>query len=171
MINNKLLLCVDHKIFLNDEELNYLKKNNYLETQGFNVPVWLNIVSGKTSEPGEEIFCKYIICNDSDESFIGINREKVYEIFLPQKKKWRAPDAIDFEKLKDLSYEQRLIEEEKRKIWWNKNPKPPCLELLLESNFLNFEVRKIETFKNIKMIIKHDVQIGLISNFKDSIVT
>lgn len=171
MINNKLLLCVDHKIFLEEEEFNILKNNEFLEIQGICVPVWLNILNGKTSEPAEEVFCKYIIYNDKEnESFIGLNKENSYEIFLPQNKNWIPPKKIDFEKLVNLSYKERLIEEEKRNIWWEKNPKPPCLESLMESKFLNFEIRKVENFKNTKVIIKHDVQIKSMETLRKSMI-
>lgn len=171
MINNKLLLSVDHKIFLKEEEINFLKENNFLETQGFNIPVWLNILNGKTSEPAEEIFCNYIIYNDiNNESFVGLNKKNIYEIYLPQNKTWIPPKPINFENLSNLSYEQRILDEEKRQLWWNKNPKPPCLDSFLNSKFLNFEVRKIESFKNIKIIIKHDVQISFMSVLENSIV-
>jgi hypothetical protein len=170
MINNKLLLCVEHKIFLTKDELEFLKINDFVETTGVSIPVWLNIDNGKTSEPAREIFCAYVLYNDSKtDCFIDMSKNG-YEIFLPQKKEWKPPEPVNFEKLSQFDYQKRLLFEKKRNLWWERNPMPPCLEFLLESKNLNFEIRKSEIFDKIKIIIKHTIQINMMEILKESII-
>ena len=170
MINNKLILCVDHKLFFKKEDFDTIASNHFIETEGISMPVWLNAANGKTSEPAREIFSKYTIYNDSNSNPSVNLYKNYYEIFLPQIGNWKPPPEIDYKKLSEMTLQQRFVFEQNRNIWWERNPKPPCLESMLENKSIKFEVKKIEDYNDIKIIIKHTVQINSIDILNKSIV-
>lgn len=63
-----LLLTVGHNIFLTREQRYTLLKDGYLEVMGVSVPVWFN--NGLSSEPANEVFCKYKINISQVDPFI-----------------------------------------------------------------------------------------------------
>lgn len=74
-----LLLTVGHNIFLTREQRYALIENKYLEVIGVSVPCWFN--QGLSSEPANEVFCKYKINVSEVEPFIRY-KENGYTINL-----------------------------------------------------------------------------------------
>lgn len=72
-----ITIAVSHNIYLTYEERYSLHENKKIETTGISVPVWF--YKGSTSEPGNEIFCKYLITCQKGERPIKHNQQG-YEI-------------------------------------------------------------------------------------------
>lgn len=76
-----LTLTVSHNIFLDRNQRYDLFNGNKLEVVGVSIPVWY--YKGKTSEPGNEVFCKYKIIPCEYKIFVKHYGEG-YEIYLPK---------------------------------------------------------------------------------------
>ena len=77
-----LTLNTSHNIFLNRRQRYDLFNGKEIEVVGVNVPVWH--YQGKTSEPGNEVFCKYKLLPCEHKIFVKHNNCG-YEIYLPKK--------------------------------------------------------------------------------------
>lgn len=75
-----LTLTISHNIYLNYEQRYALHIGKEVEVVGVSTPVW---VYRKTSEPANEIFCKYKITPTEHQLFIKHNA-KGYDILLPK---------------------------------------------------------------------------------------
>lgn len=75
-------LTVSHYIYLTKEQRYSLHKGEALEVTGVSVPVWFH--KGNTSEPAQEIFCKYYLTNEGENKAI-VPVDEGYRINLPQK--------------------------------------------------------------------------------------
>ena len=75
-------LIISHYIYLTKEERYSLHEGKPIETIGVNVPVWFE--KGSTSEPAKEIFCKYVIENQTKDKTIKLLKHGYY-LNLPQK--------------------------------------------------------------------------------------
>lgn len=86
-------LTIAHNIFMDREQRYALVKADdaSVEIAGICVPVWLR--RGKTSEPAQEVFCQYKICNYGDGIIV---KDDGFEIQLAsQKPKSRLRDIAD----------------------------------------------------------------------------
>jgi hypothetical protein len=81
MKNPNITITVLHNIFLTREERYKLAEGGDVEVVGVSVPVWFH--RGKTTEPANEVFCKYRICNAPVSTPIT-NYEDGYVMNLPQ---------------------------------------------------------------------------------------
>lgn len=77
-------LTISHYIYLNRDQRYQLHAGESLEIVGVSVPVWFH--KGTTSEPAQELFCKYKLTNEPGNKAIMPNEEG-YSINLPQKDK------------------------------------------------------------------------------------
>ena len=83
-------LSILHQVFLNKLQRYAIGNENDAEVQsiGVSVPVWYRPkrngtqISISTSEPAEEIICKYIISNSSSEQVIEVDDDDGYKIYL-----------------------------------------------------------------------------------------
>lgn len=75
-----LVLSILHNIFLSKEEVDSLFEKEEIETIGVSVPVWY--FEGNTSEPAEEVFCKYKLILGDEKQSISIMKNG-YCINLP----------------------------------------------------------------------------------------
>jgi hypothetical protein len=141
---NNLALFVTHSVFLTKEQIDEVLSGRIIDVVGHCVPVWVNAKTGKTTEPGPEIFCNYKINNtEQKEKEIEKIPKKGYEIFLPQKGTWQPPPEIEYEKISTLSSEERQAVMKERDKWWFDNPKPPCADNL-KNGYLRFEIKKTD---------------------------
>ena len=74
-------LTISHYIYLTREERYALFEGKRLETIGVSVPVWFR--KGDTSEPTQEVFCKYTITNKLSFRSI-VQNDEGYTLNLPQ---------------------------------------------------------------------------------------
>ena len=75
-------LVISHYLYLNREQRYKLHGGEAIEIIGISVPVWFH--KGNTSEPAQEMFCKYKLTNEAVNKAI-VPTEEGYCINLPQK--------------------------------------------------------------------------------------
>lgn len=168
---NNLALFVTHNIFLSKKEIDLILKKESVNVIGCCVPVWVDATTGKTSEPGYEIFCRYKIKNENKQREVKIINKKQYEIYLPNKTNWKPPAKLDFEKLSFMESKQRMNFLKKRDKWWHENPKPHDVHNL-KNGYMRFEVKKNKRkIKDVQYAIQHIVEIREENNFKKSLTT
>jgi hypothetical protein len=73
-------LTVSHHLYLTKEQRYELNQGKEIKTVGVCVPVWFQ--KGNTSEPAQEIFCKYKIYNPKNGANIKQDDEG-FEIWMP----------------------------------------------------------------------------------------
>ena len=79
---SNIILTVAHHIFLTKEQRDNLYKGEQIDVVGVSMPVWFK--DNVSSEPANEIFCKYNL--KPTEFIIHINHnEEGYEIQIPKK--------------------------------------------------------------------------------------
>ena len=75
-----LNLTINHNVHLTRNQRYGLFDGESVETIGIAVPIWIN--EGKTSEPGREVFCRYILHNTKEETPVKF-LENGFEITIP----------------------------------------------------------------------------------------
>ena len=75
-------LIVSHHIYLTRDERYSLHNGKSIEVVGVSIPVWFS--RGNTSEPAQEVFCKYKLTNDIIDKILNPIQDG-YSINLPQK--------------------------------------------------------------------------------------
>ncbi len=129
-----LVLSILHNIFLSREEIKRLHNGENIEVISASLPVWY--VKGTTSEPAEEVFCKYTITNQKEDIPIIVKKDG-YVINVPQIPK----DYIEA-KISDAEWE--TWDQNQKNKWYLENPKPLSSASLLplsegDSEFLHFK--------------------------------
>ncbi len=77
-----LTLSVSHNMFLDRKQRYELANGEPVDVIGVSVPVWY--YKGKTSEPGNEVFCKYRLIPTEHNIFVKHN-DQGYEVYLPKR--------------------------------------------------------------------------------------
>lgn len=187
--NQKLVLFVNHNIFLTREERYSLVNRERVETTGVSVPVWMEYNTGKTTEPAEEVFCRYRLDNDKSRkpSVRGLRSDEGhgigYWINIPQlPEDWKDLPPIDYNQLGEMSAEERKRFCELRDQWFKKNPQPPSGESLRDhkdkgGEYLRFEMKmsakmnsqEVELSK-LKILVSHSVEIKTLAKLEESMV-
>lgn len=112
------ILVIAHNLFLSRAERYQLIECEPIEVVGASLPVWFSLKH--TSEPAEEIFCKYSIHNNKNEPGGTVQRiAGGYRINLPQLPKDWAPSA-------PLTDEEWRLMGEKELTAWYKNHGTPA---------------------------------------------
>jgi hypothetical protein len=169
--DDKIILTVQHEVFLTREERYKLVEGEEVETLGVSVPVWVLQKSGKTTEPAPEIFCHYRIINDKEQAQQVKKTKTGYIIRLPQ-----IPEDLLFLPRPDDD-EWREMTLEARDDWFYQNRKPPnpnCLKDRTDGGgeYLRFEKQRKAKFKNGPYIqVVHWVEIKSIESLKQSLLT
>lgn len=107
----KQTLLISHYLYLTKEERYSVAAGNTVEVIGVNIPVWFS--SGKTDEPAEEVFCKYILSNSKDDFSIR-EFDEGFEINLPQinMKNTKKPLSQSLLDVRDGGCEEIFFKEE-----------------------------------------------------------
>lgn len=161
------ILVVSHHIHLTQEQRYELHERNIIETIGVTIPIWHS--TGITSEPGTEIFCKYILTNEPAVSRVYCNKNK-YEINLPQ-------FPADYKPTKPFTdSEWRGLTTRQQEDWYERTEPPVSSKNLLDlidggsNGFLFFTIQD-NMKKNKKHIdIVHEVQIMPIEKLVESLL-
>jgi len=143
------ILSISHNIFLNKKQRYALNNKEVIEVVGSNLPVWF---SGQdTSEPGEEVFCKYLIhpCKTIFRN-IKINRLG-YDIFLLQDRE-------------DLGIPSKI------KKFFHKTSHSPSVVSLLDIKDGGAEWLYFRSYDRIYKNIVHSIEIQKIENLIESLV-
>lgn len=76
-----LTLNVSHFVFLTKDQRYDLYNNKEIEIIGVSIPVWF--YKNKTSEPANEVYCKYKIIPTKEDLLVK-HESNSYKIYLPQ---------------------------------------------------------------------------------------
>lgn len=98
---------VSHYIYLSRDERYKLHHGETVETVGVSVPVWFK--KGSTSEPAQELFCKYKLTNNEINRAITTNEEG-YAVNLPQKLDLQLSPGLQVMMGLDLPTSDRLLD-------------------------------------------------------------
>ena len=77
-----LTLTVSHNVFLTREQRYNLFDGQEIEVTGVSTPIWY--YQGQTSEPGNEVFCKYKLIPNEYKMLVK-HTDVGYDIYLPSK--------------------------------------------------------------------------------------
>jgi hypothetical protein len=105
-MSTDLVLTIYHGIFLSKEQRYALHQGQDVEVIGVSLPVWL--MHGQSSEPAEEVFCKYYLKNPNKEVPINICNDG-YIINLP----YRVGNAKEI----DDAHWRKLTDEQMSKYY------------------------------------------------------
>ena len=163
-----LTLSIIHHVFLTREERYKLIKGHPVETVGVNSPIWSS--NDFTTEPAEEIFCKYTLVNDGTTTIYPsgtVERcQDGYLVTVPSKAKaFRRPNNETWRKM--------LPEE--REQWYESHNSPPNFKKLLDikdggAEYLRFQFHKTMRYKEHEVNVFHYIEIKDIGILNDSIV-
>ena len=158
-----LRLTIHHNIHLTREQRYALHNGEDLNVIGVSIPIWL--IKKGTSEPANEIFCRYYLKNPKIDTPIKIFDDG-YEISLPYRegkkiyisdKEWRELNSNDPEKLEDM-YVKTIKEVSSKNILDIKDG---------GSEFLNYRELNKVMIKKKELNIMHHITINKIENLID----
>jgi len=109
------ILSVFHNVYLTSEEILQLIGGQEVNVIGASLPVWFH--KGTTSEPAEEVFCKYTLTNKINHESIKTNKNG-YVINMPQ-----TPGDYKIP-VKLTNDEWRLLTPLQQMEWYENNPSP-----------------------------------------------
>ena len=160
-----LRLTIHHNIHLTREQRYALHNGEDVSVVGVSIPIWF--IKKGTSEPANEIFCRYYLKNPKKETPIKI-LDDGYEISLPYREgktisinedEWRDLNMKNPSKLEDM-YVKTVKEVSSKNI------------LDIEdggSAFLNYRELNKVMIKNKELNIMHHITINKIENLIDSL--
>jgi hypothetical protein len=159
-------LSVSHSLFLTEKQRYDLHQGKTIKVIGVSMPVWF--FKGSTSEPAEEVFCKYTLNNKKGNAYVQATKNNTYIINLPQ-----VPDDY---KEGILSNEQwRKMTGGEKSLWYKSNPIPLSSKKLLNTKdggcqSLSFQIQHEINVDNTKSNIIHFVLIKKIEELNESLI-
>jgi hypothetical protein len=163
-----LILSILHNIFLSTEQTKQLHSGEDVEVIGASLPVWY--YKGNTSEPAEEVFCKYLLTNKKTENQFAISLAESndgYVINMPQ----LPEDYVPRVALEDSLW--RAMTEDEQLDWYADNPVPDSSKNLLPINegggeYLHFKENGKTLVNNRNVATLHVVEIKTLGLLFDS---
>lgn len=133
-----LVLSILHSIFLTPKEVENLISGEEVDAIGVSVPVWY--YQGNTSEPAEEVFCKYKLkVSDKKESVSTLKNGHGYSINFPKLSSDYKEQVLSKEQITTMSKEELAK-------WHKDNPKTSNVNDLVsekeKTSFKQFVKRK-----------------------------
>lgn len=115
-----IILTISHNIFLTREERYNLFNGNSINVIGVSIPVWVK--RGCLPHDGEEVFCEYLLHNNEKPKKVE-PAPTGHIINIPPKSNqyWRELMSDDI---------WRLMDEEAKAKWYEKNTRPNPNQLL-----------------------------------------
>jgi len=156
-----LVLSILHNIFLNETEIESLTKGEEIETIGVSVPVWY--YEGNTSEPAEEVFCKYKISINNKKESVSISKNG-YTINFP-----KLPNNYEEKKLSD-ERASKMTEEQVEK-WYKENPKLPNINELYKNGETHFKKHTKKKQKGKLTNLVHCVEVSKINKLTNTLTS
>ncbi len=162
---DKLSLHVYHNIFLSREQRYALVKGEGVSIVGVSVPVWF--YHGNTSEPAVELFCRYLLTNNSGPETI-VPSEEGYCINMPQIPTDYKPSD------KPTDEEWRKMTPFKQEQWYRKHPVPDSSNNLRDigdggSEYLRFEQQQKVKLNGKDIVLSHSVEVQDINELLDTL--
>ena len=162
-----LILSLLHNIFLTPEEIKKLCDHEDVEVVGASLPVWY--FRGNTSEPAEEVFCKYLLTNKRNDSpFLVAPREDRagYVINMPQ-----IPDGYIPREISNDDWREMTVEQQSE--WYEKHPVPLSVKNLLPlaeggGEYLHFTEQGRVQVNNRDIDALHVVELKTLESLFDS---
>lgn len=137
-----LVLSIAHNLFITEQDAMRLYQGEDIEIVGHCLPVWY--LAGNTSEPAEEVFCKYILTNNLKNYAIKIEKDG-FKINMPQLPvDYKPPVTPD-----DTAW-LKMTEEDRIKWYAAQAEAPPTARNLLPSNLGGFEFLHFKEYNKIK---------------------
>lgn len=166
MKKKSLTLAISHSLFLTEKQRYDLFSGKSLRVIGASLPVWFH--KGKTSEPAEEVFCKYTLNNKVGEASITKTKNNTYIINLPQ-----VPENYRRPYLSDDDW-RKMTNEQKNK-WYEANPFPLSAKKLLNitdggCGELNFKLQQEIEFRQKRVDIIHLILIKDVKELDASLI-
>lgn len=161
------ILSILHNIFLTEEEARRLHEGKSIETVGVSIPVWSHLQN--TSEPAEEVFCKYVLTNKNDEiESVEIEKDG-YQINLPQEQ-----PAKPIPKISDENWLKINMDPDKRFEWQNNIVQTYSSKSLLPVKEGGSACLKFKKYNKVKRgdkntSIIHMVEIKLMNDLLESL--
>lgn len=158
-----LILSILHNIFLDKEQIDSLLEKEEIETIGVSLPVWY--YKGNTSEPAEEVFCKYKITNKKDKKESVTVFKNGYVINLP-----KISDDYVEKTLTEIEL-SKMTEEELNK-WNEENPKQVNIkDLISDKGQVVFKQFNKKKQKDKLTNFVHTVEISKIEKLMNSLTS
>jgi len=162
MAPQSLVLSVCHNVYLTKQERYDLHEGKDIEVVGVSIPIWF--FKGTTSEPGEEVFCKYFLVNNGNSDSFIHSLENGYHINLPQKPNGYKPNNLSNDTWRKMTPLQK-------DIWYRANIRPITATNLLDykdggNEFLKMNV--IEEGDEYPYPIRHYLEIKKMEDLTDS---
>lgn len=160
-----IILVISHNIFLSIKERYQLVYGRAIDAIGVSLPVWLTEQS--TSEPAEEVFCRYHLEANPSLAEVG-TIPGGYRIDLPNYHEIARPD-VSLEEWRKMS---KATQDE----WYHKFRRPPTVNNLKKisdggsGGFLRFEVKDEMVYRNEKITVVHNVEIKTNEMLEESLL-
>lgn len=162
-----IILSLFHNIFLTPEEIGKLCSGEDIEIIGASLPVWY--YRGNTSEPAEEVFCKYLLTNKKNDSpnLISIRDDRSgYNINMPQIPEGYIPRSISDD-------DWRKMNDDEQSMWYEMHPVPLSVKNLRPiteggAEYLHFREQNVIQINNRNVNAVHVVEIKTIEALIDS---
>ena len=156
-------LSVSHSLFLTEKQRYDLHQGKTIRVVGVSMPVWFH--KGTTSEPAEEVFCKYTLYNKEGNAYVQKTKNNTYIINLPQ-----IPEDHIKPELSNATW--RMMSEDQRGEWYKNHPIPLSSNKMLNiidggCESLNFQIQ--HDTKEITIV--HFVLIKKIEELNESLVS
>lgn len=160
-----LTLSIVHQIFLNKDERYALVKGHPIEATGVSLPVWSS--NKFTTEPAEEVFCRYNLLNSG--SLCSIERTASgYLVNIPSKTSYKPPPYPSNEVWRSVPIEAR-------EAWYDKHQPPSTVKNLLDiqdggATYLRLKYHKKMCYKEHSVNVFHYMEIKDIKDLEKSLI-
>lgn len=157
-------LTIAHSICLTREQRYSWYEGKSLEVIGVSIPVWYK--KGQTTEPANEIFCKYRLFNAPDKTFVKHNTDG-YDINVTKNPSCRPLDIA-------LELWNTLTLNEQRSLSQQNGPNP-CIMNILDikdggCKWLAFRQHSKAKYNNKNLNLIHFVEMKPIEDLIESLV-
>jgi hypothetical protein len=161
-----ITLSISHSIFLTNKQRYDLHAGKSIKIVGASMPVWF--CKGTTSEPAEEVFCKYTINNKPGDAYIRRTKNNTYVINLPQIPEDYKDPVLSNDRWRKMSENEKIT-------WYETHPSPLSSKNLLDIKDggyknLNFRIQKKANIRGTEANIIHFVLIKGIEELNESLI-
>ncbi len=165
-----ITLTISHHIFLNKEQRYDLHNREDIEVIGTSVPVW-HWNNGETTEPANEIFCKYYLTNIPEDYPLCL-LPRGYQINIPQISEQEQLKIDSIRKIGHLEWNKMSKQKQESFYSMIGASNSTCL-LNYEDHgnkFLFFKCHQKEKFKGKIVDMTHFIHMRDLDDLIDSII-
>ena len=173
----KIALFDHHHIYLTKKQRYELIEGKEVKVLGISVPIWFIEKNAKTTEPGEEVFCEYLLVvgkNPDINIWPNIKEKRGFKIIIPEKDENYIVPALEDKKVAEMSKEERESYYSLRDKWFENNPEPKTVDMLRDLpdgiSELKFEITKESEIPIAKLNASHQIEIKPIELLEETII-